>query len=37
MRTSLATVLDPTRRSNDAKEFDTALRRKIVGQDQGVP
>ena len=36
MRTSLATVLDPTRRSNDAKEFDTALRRKIVGQDQAV-
>src|SRR5713101_5563798 len=36
MRTNLATVLDPTRRSNDAKEFDTALRRKIVGQDQAV-
>src|SRR5437660_6013031 len=36
MRTSLATVLDPTRRSNDAKEFDTALRRKIVGQAQAI-
>jgi ATP-dependent Clp protease ATP-binding subunit ClpB len=36
MRTNLATVLDPNRRSNDAKEFDTALRRKIVGQDQAV-
>ncbi len=36
MRTNLATVLDPSRRSNDAKEFDTALRRKIVGQDQAV-
>jgi ATP-dependent Clp protease ATP-binding subunit ClpA len=36
MRTNLATVLDPNRRSNDAREFDTALRRKIVGQDQAV-
>src|SRR5512142_3012628 len=36
MRTNLATVLDPTRRSNDAREFETALRRKIVGQDQAV-
>src|SRR5438105_8581454 len=36
MRTNLATVLDPTRRSNDAKEFDNALRRKIVGEDQAV-
>jgi ATP-dependent Clp protease ATP-binding subunit ClpB len=36
MRTNLATVLDPNRRSNDAKEFDSALRRKIVGQDQAV-
>jgi len=36
MRTNLATVLDPNRRSNDAKEFDGALRRKIVGQDQAV-
>src|SRR6201989_1964149 len=36
MRTNLATVLDPNRRSNDAREFDNALRRKIVGQDQAV-
>jgi ATP-dependent Clp protease ATP-binding subunit ClpB len=36
MRTNLATVLDPNRRSNDAKEFEGALRRKIVGQDQAV-
>jgi ATP-dependent Clp protease ATP-binding subunit ClpB len=36
MRTNLATVLDPSRRSNDAREFETALRRKIVGQDQAI-
>jgi ATP-dependent Clp protease ATP-binding subunit ClpA len=36
MRTHLATVLDPNRRSNDAREFDAALRRKIVGQDQAI-
>src|SRR3982075_2200675 len=36
MRTNLATVLDPNRRSNDAGEFDGALRRRIVGQDQAV-
>jgi ATP-dependent Clp protease ATP-binding subunit ClpB len=36
MRTNLATVLDPTRRSNDAKDFENALRRKIVGQDTAV-
>jgi ATP-dependent Clp protease ATP-binding subunit ClpB len=36
MRTNLATVLDPNRRSTDAREFETALRRKIVGQDQAV-
>src|SRR6201997_4596764 len=36
MRTNLATVLDPNRRSSDAREFDTTLRRKIVGQDQAV-
>ena len=29
MRTNLATVLDPTRRSNDARDFEAALRRKI--------
>src|SRR5689334_9894295 len=36
MRTNLSTVLDPSRRSHDAREFDNALRRKIVGQDQAV-
>jgi ATP-dependent Clp protease ATP-binding subunit ClpB len=36
MRTNLATVLDPTRRSNDARDFETNLRRKIVGQDQAI-
>ena len=36
MRTNLATVLDPNRRSNDAREFDGALHRKIVGQDQAI-
>src|SRR5215475_9994979 len=36
MRTNLATVLDPSRRSNDARDFETNLRRKIVGQDQAI-
>src|SRR6202167_1847952 len=36
MRTNLATVLDPNRRSNDAGEFESALRRRIVGQEQAV-
>jgi ATP-dependent Clp protease ATP-binding subunit ClpB len=36
MRTNLATVLDPSRRSNDARDFEGALRRKIVGQEQAV-
>ncbi len=36
MRTGLNTALDPTRRSNDAQEFDTQLRRKIVGQEAAV-
>jgi ATP-dependent Clp protease ATP-binding subunit ClpA len=36
MKTVLSTVLDPTRRSSDAREFDNALRRKIVGQDQAL-
>src|ERR1700743_2013031 len=36
MMTGFNTALDPTRRSNDARDFDTALRRKIVGQDQAV-
>ena len=36
MKTGLCTTLDPNRRSTDAREFDNALRRKIVGQDQAV-
>src|SRR5213079_772534 len=36
MKTVLNAVLDPTRRSTDAKDFEGALRRKIVGQDEGV-
>jgi len=36
MKNVLNAVLDPTRRSNDAKDFDNALRRKIVGQDAAV-
>ncbi|MGA8285162.1 MAG: AAA family ATPase, partial [Candidatus Sulfotelmatobacter sp.] len=36
MRPNLATVLDPNRRSADAGEFEAALRRRIVGQDQAV-
>ena len=36
MKPVLNTVLDPTLRSNDAKEFENALRRKIVGQDSAV-
>ena len=36
MRTNLATVLDPTRRSNDARDFESSLRHKIVGQDQAL-
>src|SRR5690348_370852 len=36
MRTGLNTALDPNRRSSDAQDFETALRRKIVGQDPAV-
>jgi ATP-dependent Clp protease ATP-binding subunit ClpA len=36
MKTVVNTTLDPTRRSNDAREFESALRRRIVGQDQAV-
>ncbi len=36
MRANLATVLDPSRRSSDARDFEAALRRKIVGQDQAI-
>jgi ATP-dependent Clp protease ATP-binding subunit ClpB len=33
---NLATTLDPTLRSRDAAEFENALRRKVVGQDQAI-
>jgi ATP-dependent Clp protease ATP-binding subunit ClpA len=36
MKTGLSTALDPNRRSSDARDFENALRRKIVGQDQAV-
>ena len=36
MKTVVNTMLDPTRRTNDAREFESALRRKIVGQDAAV-
>ena len=29
-------MLDPSRRSGDAQDFDTALRRRIVGQDNAI-
>ena len=35
-RQQLNTKLDPNKRSNDAKEFESALRRRIVGQDQAI-
>ncbi len=36
MKTGLNAVLDPTLHSNEALEFETTLRRKIVGQDPAV-
>ncbi|HWR37820.1 MAG TPA: AAA family ATPase [Clostridia bacterium] len=36
MKTGLNAKLDPTRRSNDAQDFETAIRRKIVGQDAAI-
>jgi ATP-dependent Clp protease ATP-binding subunit ClpB len=36
MKTGLNAVLDPTLHSNDALEFETSLRRKIVGQEAAV-
>jgi len=36
MKTGLNTALDPSRRSSDAQDFDSALRRKIVGQEAAV-
>ena len=36
MKTGQQTILDPTRRSNDAQEFESALRRMVVGQEAAV-
>jgi ATP-dependent Clp protease ATP-binding subunit ClpA len=36
MKTGLNATLDPSRRSSDAQDFDNAIRRKIVGQDDAV-
>src|SRR3974390_899916 len=36
MKTTASMVLDPNRRSADARDFEAALRRKIVGQDAAV-
>jgi hypothetical protein len=36
MKTSLTNILDPTRRSKDASDFENAMRRKVVGQDQAI-
>lgn len=36
MKTGLNATLDPTRRSTDAQDFETSIRRKIVGQDQAI-
>ncbi len=36
MKTGLNASLDPTRRSGDAQEFETQLRRRIVGQDAAI-
>jgi ATP-dependent Clp protease ATP-binding subunit ClpB len=36
MKTNVTNTLDPTRRSKDTTEFEDALRRKIVGQDQAI-
>jgi ATP-dependent Clp protease ATP-binding subunit ClpA len=36
MKNAANIVLDPTLRSNDARDFEAALRRKIVGQEAAV-
>ncbi len=36
MKNVLSATLDPTRRSTEARDFESALRRKIVGQDAAV-
>lgn len=33
---NVVTVMDPTRRSRDAADFEEMLRRKIVGQDEAI-
>src|SRR5277367_1771485 len=36
MKTVVNTMLDPTRRSNDAREFESSLRHRVVGQDPAI-
>ncbi len=36
MKTGINAMLDPNRRSGNATEFETALRRRIVGQDAAI-
>jgi ATP-dependent Clp protease ATP-binding subunit ClpB len=36
MKTLANAMLDPSRRSSDAEEFDRALRRRIVGQEEAI-
>ena len=36
MKTGLNTTLDPSQRSDDARQFETALRRRVVGQDSAI-
>ena len=36
MNTNLTNTLDPTRRSKHASDFENAMRRKVVGQDQAI-
>jgi len=36
MKNALNAALDPTRRSSDARDFENALHRKIVGQDMAI-
>lgn len=36
MKTGLNAALDPSRRSSEAQDFDNAIRRKIVGQDDAI-
>src|SRR5579859_4445155 len=36
MKTIASTVLDPNRRSSDARDFESGLHRKIVGQEAAV-